>query len=232
MQMTYEFRFDDTRVEQFELSFDDTSLTLSPIAGEFDESWIALDFHQCSNCPLDKENNPYCPVARNLSTVLLRFRDDFSYSPVEIHVVTEPRTISRNGTLQEGISPVMGLIMATSGCPVLDIFKPMAYTHLPFSTETETILRSVAFYLTGQLMRARAGKSADWKLEKFNDMYMGISEINAAFSERVRQIQGKDANINALVILDIFAQMGSMTLDESELVDLQPLFSAFLERNQ
>ena len=52
------------------------------------------------------------------------------------------------------MSSVLGLIMATAGCPWTDRFRPMARFHLPFASEAETVYRSVCMFL---LARELAG---------------------------------------------------------------------------
>ncbi|MCK5055085.1 MAG: hypothetical protein KAT34_00400 [Candidatus Aminicenantes bacterium] len=226
MKIKYEYFFEDNLLESFDLNLDDTDLLLEPLPVNEKDSWIRLEFHQCEECPLDTGTHKYCPVARNLLYVLLRFKDNFSYDRVLTRVTTGSRRVEKENSLQEGLSPLMGLIMATSGCPVLDRFRPMVFTHLPFADENETIYRAVSTYLLAQYLKEKAGKEADWKLEKFQDMYARIEKINNSFFKRFRVIEGKDANVNALIILDIFAKLG--TFSDSWLAFAKPLFSAFL----
>ena len=229
MKIKYEFFFKDGRTEVIELSLDAIDLSLEPLLTEVDEPWTKLDFHQCQDCPLDPAKHALCPVARNLSSILLRFRDDVSFAPVVTRVTTNERTTEKRGTLEIGVSALMGLIMATSGCPILDRFKPMAFTHLPFANENETMFRAVSTYLTAQFIRMTKGKAPDWGLEKLEAMYGKITRINSAFSERVRELKGKDANISALVVLDVFAQFGSFTLTDNWVEKVESFFSAYLD---
>lgn len=124
----------------------------------------------------------------------------------------------------------MGLIMATSGCPVLDKFKPMAFTHLPFSNEVETIFRAVSMYLTAQYMRMKNSLVPDWDLRYFKDMYAEVNMLNNDFAQRIRKIKGRDTNINALVLLDVFAQLATFSSSDNWLKSLEPLFTAFLSK--
>ncbi len=50
-------------------------------------------------------------------------------------------------TAQQAMSSVLGLIMATAGCPWTDRLRPMARFHLPFASEAETVYRSVCMFL-------------------------------------------------------------------------------------
>ncbi|MCK4761017.1 MAG: hypothetical protein KAW12_02385 [Candidatus Aminicenantes bacterium] len=229
MKVKYEFIFADNHREEFALNLTGSYLHLEPLPVDENDSWVKLGFHQCENCPLDPAEHEYCPVARNLLYVVTRFKDHVSYDPVSTRVSTGSRQIMKNTSLQTGLSSLIGLIMATSGCPVLDKFRPMVFTHLPFSDENETIFRAISVYLLAQYLRAAEGKEADWKLEKFEDMYTRIEEINRAFFKRFRVIKGKDANVNALLILEVFAQIGEFSLSDNWLKSFKPLFTAFLD---
>ncbi len=228
MKIKYEFYFDDERTECFDMQFSDKTLNMEPFPLENEEPWTFLECKQCSVCTLKPSDNKYCPVARNLSYVLLQFKNDASFKKATIRVISDSRTTEKHTTLEEGVSPLMGLIMATSGCPILDKFKPMAFTHLPFSNEVETIFRAVGVYLTAQYICMKKNIPPDWELKHFTDMYSKVNQINADFSERVRELKGKDANINALVLLDLFAQVGTFYFSEDWMKQLEPYFSAYL----
>lgn len=227
MKIKYEYFFENHRIESFDLNLNDSDLLLEPLPVNEQDSWIRLGFHQCEECPLDTAAHMYCPVARNLLYVLIRFKDNFSYDRVLTRVTTNSRRIEKKNSLQEGLSPLLGLVMATSGCPILDRFRPMVFTHLPFADENETIYRAVSTYLLAQYLKEKAGKEADWKLEKFKDMYDRVEKINDSFFKRFRVIEGKDANVNALLILDVFAKFAAFS--DSWLEFAKPLFSAFLD---
>jgi hypothetical protein len=229
MNIKYEYFFDDNRKEEFNLNLDDGDLLLDPLPVDENDSWIRLGFHQCEECPLDNKTHRYCPVARNLLYVLMQFKDNFSYDMVLIRVNTDNRRVEKKTSLQEGLSPLIGLVMATSGCPILDKFRPMAFTHLPFADENETIYRAVSTYLLAQHIKELNGKEPDWQLKQFENMYARVENINKSFFRRFRVIEGKDANINALVILDLFAKVGSFSLFDDWLEAIKPFFAAFLK---
>ncbi|MBD3345821.1 MAG: hypothetical protein GF401_12230 [Chitinivibrionales bacterium] len=228
MKIMYEFFFPENRVEQFELNFDDSDFTLGPLPIEEKDSWIKLEFHQCPCCPLSAETHEYCPVARNLLPVLLRFKSEYSYVDVLTKVHTENRQTHRYGALQDAVSPLIGLIMATSGCPILNKLKPMAVTHLPFANDRETIYRAALAYLFGQLIRNKHGKTPDWNMEDFQKLYATIQEINGSFFQRFRELKGKDANVNALLILNVFAQIGQFSISNNWIESISPVFEAYL----
>jgi hypothetical protein len=228
MKIIYEFLFESGRTERFELSFRDKDMSLDPLPVDNPEQWIRLEHERCAECPLDPATK-YCPAARNLAHILQRFRDDHSYCPATIRVTANDRTIEKKGALEAGVTSIMGLIMATSGCPILDYFRPMAFTHLPFANETETILRAVSMYLMAQYMKKTKGETPDWDLRNLGKFYATISKVNAAFSQRIRGMKGSDANVTAVISLDLFAQFGVMTLPDGWSDQIGELFGAYFE---
>lgn len=84
---------------------------------------------------------------------------------------TTERTVSAETSAQQGLGSLLGLIMATSGCPHTVFFKPMARFHLPFSNESETIYRAVSMYLLSQYFTTREGAPIDAGLDGLRDIY-------------------------------------------------------------
>ncbi len=114
MKIIYEFFFENERFEVFDLTFRKSDLSLQPFPVENDQPWTKLEFNRCGVCTLKATEHKYCPVARNLSYVLLQFKNDYSYEKVRVKVTSEQRVNEKETSLQDGISPLMGLIMATS----------------------------------------------------------------------------------------------------------------------
>jgi len=135
---TYQFTFQDGTTRAFSVRLQLPSLDLVPAPDSEPPEWTRLTVHQCPNCPLNADDHPRCPVAVNLVPVGEAFRDRVSHDEVDIVVRTEARAYHNSCALQEVIASLMGLIMATSGCPHLDKLRPMVFTHLPFSTKGET----------------------------------------------------------------------------------------------
>jgi hypothetical protein len=163
-----------------------------------------------------------------VADLLDTFAHAVSHESVEVTVVSEARTYVRQTTTQEGLASILGLFMATSGCPVLDQLRPMARFHLPFGTYEETAYRALSMYLVAQHLRDKQGQTPDWELNGFVQMYRDIQIVNAAFTSRLRQFVTQDANANALVILDCFAALISLDaeLQRTLPASLEPLFKA------
>ncbi len=211
----YRFLFNNGKTLSFEINLD--SETLEYVAGEdFAPTQISkLDYHQCPNCPLDEKEHIYCPVARNLEHILRKFKDIVSYEKVTVLVETFDRTYSTQTSVQHGLSSLMGILMVSSGCPLLGKLKPMVRFHLPFANLEETIFRSASTYLLGQFIKYKKGEQPDWDMEGLVRIYQEIEDVNASLANRVRSLVGRDAHINALIALDVFAKELPQTIRES-----------------
>ena len=188
-------------------------------------SWTKLDYNKCSNCPLNSSEHKECPLALNLSAVVPQFSDIHSFDNVHVMVETYDRTFSKNTSMQNALSAMLGILMVTSDCPNMESLKPMVRFHLPFATVEETVFRSVSTYLLGQYFRYKKGKQPDWDLKALKDNYNKIQIVNHGMAKRMRSIADKDANVNALVVLDIFAKELPFSIEQS-LKQLEYLYSS------
>lgn len=215
IKITYQFKLPPDVEETHVLTFDEqTMLLITPNLPVSD--WTRLDNHKCSHCPLNSETTPQCPVARNLESVATTFAMDKSITEADITVTTEQRQYFKHAQLQEGLQSIFGLIMATSGCPHLDFLRPMARFHLPFSSTTETIMRSISFYLMEQYFLVKDGQARQINLEGLDQRYDAISHVNHGIVNRIRTMTLGDANPNALVILNSVAQLLSFQLKHDQ----------------
>ncbi len=145
----------------------------------------------------------------------------------EIAVVTEARTYLKRAPLQAGISGIIGLIMVTSGCPVMDRLRPMVRTHIPFSTLDETTYRALSMYLLSQYFVRRRGGTPNWDLSGLTEVYGEVRKVNKAFVKRLHTLQIEDASLNAIVNLDVFASFTSMNIATAQLEEVEQLFAAY-----
>lgn len=192
--------------------------------------WTGLDVHQCSVCPLAKDKTPHCPAALAFVDILEEFGPLLSFTEVEVTVETRERTVNSKTTVQKALSSLVGLSMATSGCPILARFKPMARFHLPLATREETIFRSVGAYLLGQFFLMQRGETPDMDLRGLRETYDLIHEVNVGLANRLREIPAGDAHLNALVILDLFAHALPYSIDES-LAEMEHMFESFMPQS-
>ncbi|MCZ6635541.1 MAG: hypothetical protein O7G87_19235, partial [bacterium] len=146
LDFEYRFEFENGHEEIFQVKLDPE--TLEPVDALPDDlpEWTRLEFCQCEHCPLTPDTHPHCPAAARLVPLVSRFQDVLSYHEINTEVRTPERTVNKKAPAQSGVGSLMGLVMATSGCPHTAIFKPMARFHLPFSTAEETIYRVASMY--------------------------------------------------------------------------------------
>jgi hypothetical protein len=226
----YRFRFErgEEKVFLVHLRQTDLQLALNPAADP--PAWTRLEHCQCSNCPLQKEDVSHCPAAAGLADMIDSFKDCLSTEQAEITVAVEAREYHKRAPIQYGVSALMGLLMATSGCPVMEKLRPMVHVHLPFATIEETMYRAVSMYLLGQFFRQQHQLATDWNMEHLVKIFEDVAEVNQAFSRRLVSINPKDASLNALANLDCFAMVTSFSITKDKLKELEPLFHAYLER--
>ena len=211
----YEFTFQSGRKSTFTIQLNPKTLEYIPPEKRKTAEWARLENHQCANCSLKPETHPYCPIALNLVDILPEFMDMFSYEKVDVVVRIAQRTYSTNTSIQQALSSMLGIYMVSSGCPIMSNLRPMVRFHLPFASVEETIYRSVSTYLLGQYFRHIRGEEADWDLQKLIEIYRDIQQVNIDMAERLRSIPAKDANVNALIVLDVFAKELPHNIEES-----------------
>jgi hypothetical protein len=84
-------------------------------------------------------------------------------------------------------------------------------------------------YLMAQYCVNQRGNQPDWDLTKLADAYENVRVVNENFCKRLRMIEHKDANLNALVVLDIFADSVNFSIDRRMADDLDYLFKGYLK---
>ncbi|UCD80107.1 MAG: hypothetical protein JSW26_01345 [Desulfobacterales bacterium] len=223
----YHFSKTDNSREDFKFELSAASLELISNIPDHPPIWTELDFHQCSNCPLDVASHPHCPLAVNMVNIVNRFEDLISYDKIRVDVTTEERCISQITTAQLGISSMLGLVIATCGCPHAAFFRPMARFHLPLASKEETIFRATSMYMLAQYFLKKAGQFADFELHGLTSIYDNMQIVNIAIVARLRAATKTDSSINAIVILDNYAKYLPYAIEKS-LQDIRYLFSRFL----
>ena len=223
----YCFRLPDHSSEDFKLELDPRNLELTGNIPQSLPAWTELDFHQCPHCPLEVVTDPYCPLAANLVNIVQRFDGLISYDKIRVDVITQERRISQHTTAQKGISSMMGLVIATSGCPHTAFFKAMGRFHLPLASSEETIFRATSMYLLAQYFLKMEGRHADFELGGLTKIYNNMQIVNVAIANRLRSTSMSDSLINAIVILDNFAKSLPYAIEKS-LKNFRHLFLPFL----
>lgn len=222
----YCFRFPDNSSEEFKLELNPLNLELTGNIPQSLPEWTKLNFQQCPHCPLDVGTNPYCPLAANIVNIVLKFNGLISYDKIWVDVITQERRITQYTTAQKAISSMMGLIIATCGCPHTAFFKAMGRFHLPLSSNEETLFRATSMYLLAQYFLKMEGRPARLELEGLTKIYRNMQIVNVAIANRLRSTSVSDSSINAIVILDNFAKSLPYAIEKS-LKDLRHLFLPF-----
>lgn len=220
----YRFTLDDQSCEALTLEFDAATIALRRVADPAPPEWTRLAFQQCPNCPLDTALVSHCPAALSLAPMVARLSRLLSHDQIGLEVVTAERIISQPTTAQRGAGSLMGLLLATSGCPRTIFFRPMARFHLPLATEQETIYRAAATYMLAQYFRHQQGLAPDLDLAGLRDIYLQIQQLNAALANRLRAASDSDSMVNAIILLDLHAKAMPYMIKQA-LAELEPLFA-------
>jgi hypothetical protein len=228
IRFVYIYKFKDGTTKHFDLRLDSANLHLITRRAANLPLWALLPFNKCSICPLSEKDHVYCPISANFAGIVEEFKNFLSHERVSVTVACEERFYGKETTIQGGLSPLLGIIMTTGGCPVMEQLKPMVRFHLPFASLDETIFRGVSMHLIAQYFRNQEGKNAAWSLDGLQKIYAEVGRVNQGFANRMRAAAKKDANVNALVNLDVFASMMTLAADET-LQKLRPYFAALLE---
>jgi len=205
-------------VYKFELKDREIEFNVATRPGQTDDEahpeWARLSHKQCDCCPLKESDCAYCPAATRINEVIEAFADSQSIERVKVTVTTAERSYFEDCDLQVGINSLMGLMMATSGCPVLKELGAMASFHIPFCTTRETLHRTVGSYLIKQYFKQLKGEDPDWELEHLKELYGVLEGLNQDFSRRIQASVTSDALSNAIIMFFATSVVVASSLDE------------------
>jgi hypothetical protein len=219
----YRFDFNNGQVIRHSLDFNLDNMELNQSQDKPLPEWTRLDCKKCSHCPLDSSKVKYCPAATNLAEVVNNFNDILSYEEVNVETILPDRTVRQKTTAQIAISSLMGLIISSSACPYTAFFKSMARHHLPLANHEETLCRATAFYLLSQYILSSKDPSVSVDLSGLEKIYTDMMIVNQAIVERLRDVVSSDSTLNALVLLDCYAQSLPLAIEDS-LEEIEYLF--------
>lgn len=226
LYIRYRFDLPDGSQKHLSLSFDAKDFRLLNAAPDEPPFWTELKFSQCANCPLSTAEHAHCPAALQMAPAVESLKDLVSFDTVRVTVKQAERTIYAETSAQQALSSVLGLIMATAGCPWTDRLRPMARFHLPFASEAETVYRSVCMFL---LARHLLGADAEHGFAKLEDLYENLHMVNRDMSRRLGAATRTDPARNAMALLDSYTTLLPAAL-ASSLEELKPLFDAWRGR--
>ena len=215
----YLFRLESGVGHRFDVEFD-----RPPAGGDLPE-WTRLEADKCPHCPLPNAPGARCPAAADLVPLVEKFSALSSIDRVEVSVVT-PQCESRKRTdTQTALSALMGLILATSACPILGRMRPLAHMHMPFATATEMVYRTVSMHLMGCFLRGEP-----LGLHGLDGFFSDIDRLNHAFFARLNRAVQRDAGINALLTLHSRAMLTDISV-KPELETIRAWFQQTVTRD-
>jgi hypothetical protein len=227
IDISYHLGLPDGRDERFDVCLHpQTLLPVEPHSGELPD-WTRLDWQQCPHCPWSVQDHPHCPVALRLIPVVSRLGGVRSYDELALEVTFEQRTLAAVTSAQEGISSLVGLLIATSGCPHTEFLKPMARFHLPLSSAEETLYRVVSMYAMSCLLRMRKGQSFAADFDDLIHRYQAMRIVNRFVADRLKLVDEEGSTVNGIILLDYTAQLVPVSLNE-EIEELENLFHGYL----
>jgi hypothetical protein len=223
----YRLRTADGREMLFRLRFDPKTYDMVESTPDNLPAWAALDFHKCPHCPLSQDQTPNCPAATRIAPALKACESLDAYVPVQVEITLQERTVVANKPLQKALASMLGLIMATSGCPHTAVLRPLARYHLPFATEDETLQRVTSMYLLGQYFAHKDGDKPDIELEGLVDLYRKLQVVNEAMVDRLKAGGIKPAMTQAITPLDLLSHSLPLNIRIS-LERIRPFFDPLI----
>ena len=223
LSIRYRFDLPDGSQKTLNFTFDPASFRLTNAPPAAPPFWTELKFNQCANCPLKPAAHPHCPSALQMAGAIEPLKELVSFDTVGVTVLQSERTVYAETSAQQAMSSVLGLIMATAGCPWTDRLRPMARFHLPFANEAETVYRSVSMFLLSRQITAADTRPAFGAL---TELYENLHLVNKGMSRRLGAATSTDPARNAMALLDSYAMLLPAALDRS-LEEWKPLFDAW-----
>jgi len=225
LRIGYSFLFQDGNTLNCDVLLNPETLSLvRPTPAPPFPEWTKLENHKCACCPLTTDECLHCPVAVNIAGLIDAFGDRISFDPCKVTCTTRERTYVKETTVQQGLFSIFGLVMATSGCPEMALFKAMARFHLPFSTIEETIVRVTAMHCLRRYFESQEGGVPVIDLHVLDAYYEKIQTVNEGLFKRIEELSRQDANKNAMIILDSISRIVSIEIRDG-LQSLRYLFA-------
>jgi len=225
---SYNFEFEDGSRRSFDVFIEPHTLQVVRQTKKEPAEWTKLESFECEHCPLDQNEFQYCPVAVSLEELIDFFSDKTSFERVKVTVKSEEREYFKETDIQSAVGSLIGILMPSSGCPILAKLRPMLRFHLPFATIEETEFRVFATYALAQFLRHKKGKAPDWELKSLAELYEDIQKINTNVASKIAKLEKQDASINSVIVLNNFASTVTMNLDDDDFTLLNRIFKSWI----
>lgn len=219
----YRFTRQQREPQEFSVCIDAQTLRSEPAVAPPYPDWTRLSHSACEGC--EWAESEHCPIAVRLVKPLALFRDVISYEPAVVEVETDLRYYRKEVDMQQGLSSLFGLLMATSGCPSMAIFRPMARFHLPFASFEETFFRISGTYLLRELLGGAQQMDRYSVIEGLNAVYKQVAKVNEGVMHMLRKSDSEmaDSSPNAIALLAAFSGLVPLTA-ERQLREIERLF--------
>lgn len=215
IEYCYDFILEPGNPVRFRIELDPVYFRLINTTADIRPFWTELSYKKCRCCTLPEDRFTHCPIASNIVDVVDFFKDIVAHGQCTVRCTTRQRIYEKETNVREGLSSVLGIIMATSACPVMDFLRPMARFHLPFSTLEETMVRAVSMFLLREYFEYKEKRIDKIDLERLEHNYSLVQQVNEGLMDRIRSLGQKDADKNAIVTLHSISFFLSSELDYS-----------------
>jgi len=222
----YHFLYHSGIEKKFQINIERKSLNLIQETKIKPPLWARMKNFKCPHCTLD-EKTTHCPLAVALSNIIDTHKESCSFEKIYATIKVEERTYSKHTALQDALSSLIGIYMVTSGCPHTAKLKPMVRFHLPFATLYDTEYRVTSMYLLAQYFIYKKGENPDCGLKNLALIYDNIRKVNINVSKRLKELKIKDASINAVAILNCFANSMTFSIESDVFHEMEQLFSVY-----
>lgn len=227
IEYKYKFIFSNEKTFEHTVILEQTTFSIISNSPSSYPEWTKLEFNKCPVCILDINKTKFCPIAINLIPLINFFSTLPSYQEVDVIVETPQRIYSKHTSLQKGLSSLIGIYMCCSGCPILDKLRPLVKFHLPFANSEETTFRVVSMHLLAQYFLFKKGEKPDLELKNLYSLYEQIKKVNKKFCDRINYAIKNDASVNAVIILNCFAEGISLSIEKSVWKDIKKLLENY-----
>jgi hypothetical protein len=176
-----------------------------------------------ADCRACERHYGRCKAETAIVDVAERFDDLHSTDRITTEVTIEGRTVSLESPAPRALASLMGLLMASSGCPRLIPFRAMALFHQPFATAEENVVRAAGFWLIRCWTQGTTTDESPFTA--LQEVWDSLEDVNRHVGEKLLARTSSDAASNGIAFLDVLAKMGTLGLD-SALDMLRPVLTA------
>jgi len=197
MRITYRFDLPDGTSTAFEVDLD--RQVPYQVLDAARPRWTRLDPQRCAVCPL--QDAAHCPAALDIEEIVRVFGVIASFEMLDVHVQSPERDYFRRCDARTGLRSLLGLVLATSGCPILGQFRGLAGFHLPFASRQEALFRAVSACLLKNYfsLGPTASVAAVCDLGPLVTLYEQMQVVNQSLCQRLRSAGEAESSVSALV---------------------------------